>query len=195
MSGLICQTLLAFRFTPFVLLSAGMVGARAALCYHATCFSPEENPPNDIRSFIPMKIRGFFAGALILAALAAAAFNTWVLVKMNKERIQTLIEEGDHLCWARRVIHAFGVVPRNVARENLQTTRMPVFDLEIKSGDMKALRESIPDLRQDVLVMLNKSEVKGLLRVGGAEYKVKASLGWFDADDYARQTSGDIGER
>lgn len=40
------------------------------------------------------------------------------------------------------------------------------------------------------------------LRVSGweewdldADNNVKASLGWFDADDYARQTSGDIGER
>jgi uncharacterized protein (TIGR02246 family) len=40
------------------------------------------------------------------------------------------------------------------------------------------------------------------LRVSGweewdldADDKVKASLGWFDVDDYARQTSGDIGER
>jgi uncharacterized protein (TIGR02246 family) len=40
------------------------------------------------------------------------------------------------------------------------------------------------------------------LRVSGweewdldAEHKVKASLGWFDADDYARQTSGDLRAR
>jgi hypothetical protein len=40
------------------------------------------------------------------------------------------------------------------------------------------------------------------LRVSGweewdldADHKVKASRGWFDADDYARQTSSDIRER
>ncbi|MBN1586148.1 MAG: CotH kinase family protein [Candidatus Omnitrophica bacterium] len=115
-------------------------------------------------------------GVVVLSSL-----NFWVLLKMNRTQIESFREHAVHLSWGRRLRNAVGLKPRTFVRENLNTTELPVFDLNIKPKALNLLKSEIPSLNSEVLVMPEKSWAKGQLVIDGEEYQVKVR---FRGDNY-----------